>query len=806
MGAKCPQTSRKATTATLNLDSPFERLTALACAMFGTPHAMVGVIDGDQTQFRANVGLDHTALPREQTATHLMVAMGPGAVLVVEDALENERLRDHPMVTGQPGLRFFAGVTIANAAGEAVGAIGVMDIKPRPRPSDAEVENLRVLARMAGEMIDQAEANLRQSEQLKLLRLSEEMAGIGQWRLDAETLKSTWSDQVYRIYGVTRETFDPNLADAIAFTHPDDRETLRQLVTRGLQTGEGFCFRSRLIRADGEERLVEARADTERGRDGRIASMFGVFQDVTEAVAAERRLAESEQRHRLLADRATDIIITYGVNGLVTYVSPSIERVSGHRPREVIGRPVTDLIHPEDVPGLAESFREFVKAPPEWSQRGVTYRGLVKDGGYRWFEARTSIIRDDEGRVVEFQDLVRDVTETKRLEEALIEARDRAEAGARAKSEFLANMSHELRTPLTSVIGFSGLLQQSAALPETERRYADRIGTASEALLGVINDILDYSKLEAGAVEMEARAFDPRALAQAAAAMIEGQCEVKGLALAVELDPQLPAALTGDEGRLRQVMLNFLANATKFTAAGGVTLAASWSNGRLRVAVRDTGIGIPADKIDTLFERFSQADNSTTRVYGGTGLGLSISRRLVEMMDGEIGAESRVGEGSTFWFEIPLSPAEAIISDDRYGDDTPSPEGLRILVADDAAANRELAVAILGGLGVAVETVEDGAQAVEAARNGAYDLILMDVHMPVVDGLDATRAIRRLDGPVGQTPIVALTANVQPEQVQRCREAGMDDHVGKPIQVAELLRVIAARLEQRSGQETSDAA
>jgi len=253
-------------------------------------------------------------------------------------------------------------------------------------------------------------------------------------------------------------------------------------------------------------------------------------------------------------------------------------------------------------------------------------------------------------------------------------------------------------------------------------------------------------------------------------------------------------------------MLNFLANATKFTATGGVTLAASWSGERLRVAVRDTGIGIPADKIDTLFERFSQADNSTTRVYGGTGLGLSISRRLVEMMDGEIGAESRVGEGSTFWFEIPLSPAEAIISDDRYGDDTPSPEGLRILVADDAAANRELAVAILGGLGVAVETVEDGAQAVEAARNGAYDLILMDVHMPVMDGLDATRAIRRLDGPAGQTPIVALTANVQPEQVQRCREAGMDDHVGKPIQVAELLRVIAARLEQRADLKAADAA
>lgn len=806
MGAKRPQESRKATTESLNLDSPFERLTSLARVMFDTPHAMVGVIDGDLTLFRANVGLDQSELPRELTATHLMVAMGPGAVLIVEDGLKDERVRNHPMVTGAPFLRFFAGVTIANADGAAVGAIGVMDVKPRARPTDAEIENLKVLARMAGEMIDQVAANQRQSEQLKLLRLSEEMAGIGQWRMDAETLKSTWSDQVYRIYGVTRETFDPSLGDALDFFHPDDGETIRRMVVRGLETGEGFHTRARLIRADGEERLVETHADTERGPDGKVVSMFGVFQDVTEAEAATRRMAESEQRHRMLADRATDIIITYGVDGLVTYVSPSIERVSGHLPREVIGRPVTDLIHPEDVPGLAASFREFVKAPPEWSQRGVTYRGLVKDGGTRWFEARTSIIRDDEGRVIEFQDLVRDVTDTKRLEEALIEARDRAEAGARAKSEFLANMSHELRTPLTSVIGFSGLLQQSAALPETERRYADRIGTASEALLGVINDILDYSKLEAGAVEMEARAFDPRTLAQAAVAMVEGQCEVKGLAMAVVLDPDLPPALTGDEGRLRQVMLNFLANAAKFTAKGCVTLETSWTGERLRIAVTDTGIGIAEEKIDTLFERFSQADNSTTRVYGGTGLGLSISRRLVEMMGGEIGAHSRIGEGSTFWFEVPLTPAEALASDDEANGAAASPDGLRILMADDAAANRELVVAILGGMGVALETVEDGARAVEAARVGGYDLILMDVHMPVMDGLDATRAIRALDGEAGRVPIVALTANVQPEQVLRCQEAGMDDHVGKPIQVAELLRVIAARLEQRASLKASEAA
>lgn len=795
MGAKRPKTSRKATTVTLNLDSPFERLTALACAMFGTPHAMIGVIDGEQTLFRANVGLDPGELPREVTATHLMVAMGPGAVFIVESALDDERMRNHPMVTGTPFLRFFAGVTIANAVGEAVGALGVMDVKPRARPSDAEIENLKLLARMAGELVDQAELARRQSEQLKLLKLTEEMAGVGQWRMDAETLKSTWSDQVYRIYGVTPETFDPNLDDAIAFFHPEDRDGVRQAVVHGLATGEGFRVRVRLIRPDGEERTVEAHADTERGPDGRVASMFGVFQDVTDQDLAIERVVESERRYRLLASRVTDIIVTYGVDGLVTYVSPSLEAVTGYPPEALIGRPATTLIHPDDVPAVTESFREFIKAPPEWSQRGVTYRGLPGDGPERWFEARTSIIRDEDGRVVEFQDLVREVTETKRLEEALIEARDRAEAGARAKSEFLANMSHELRTPLTSVIGFSGLLQQSAALPETERRYADRIGTASEALLGVINDILDYSKLEAGAVELEARAFDPRALARAAAAMVEGQYEIKGLTLAVAADPKLPAALIGDEGRLRQVMLNFLANAAKFTATGGATLEASWTNDRLRVAVTDTGIGIAADKIDTLFERFSQADNSTTRVYGGTGLGLSISRRLVEMMGGEIGAESRPGEGSTFWFEIPLTPAEGAEHSVAAPSAAPSPEGLRILMADDAPANRELVSAILGAMGVALETVEDGAQAVEAARGGGYDLILMDVHMPVMDGLDATRAIRALDGAAGRTPIIALTANVQLEQVAHCRAAGMNDHVGKPIQVADLLRAIAAQLE-----------
>lgn len=770
--------------------------------MFNTPHAMIGVLDGDRTVFRANIGLEQSEMRRELTATHLLTGLGPDAVLVIEDALLDDRVRNHPMVTGAPGLRFFAGASVVNAAGKAVGAIGVMDVVVRPPLDEAGIENLKLLARMAGEILDRAEASLQQAEQLALLLLTEEMAGVGQWRMDAETLKSTWSERVYAIYGVTPETFDPGLHDAVAFFHPDDRAMVQQAVLHGLKTGEGFRIRARLIRADGEERLIETRAGTERNAEGRVTSMFGVFQDVTEAEEAARRIAESERRYRLLADRATDIIITYGADGVVTYVSPSIETVSGFAPAEVVGRPVTNLIHPDDVPKLAEDFREFVRSPPEWMHRGVTYRGLTRSG-VRWFEARTSIIRDEEGRAIEFQDVVRDVTDTKMLEHALTEARDRAEAGARTKSEFLANMSHELRTPLTSVIGFSGLLVRSEGLPPDERMWANRIATASEALLSVINDILDYSKLEADAVDLDPQPFDPRAMAQGAAAIVESQCLARGLILTVDVSADLPPALMGDEGRLRQVTLNFLSNAVKFTSAGEIRLTVAEVAGRLRVAVSDSGIGIAPDKISQLFDRFTQADASTTRVYGGTGLGLAISYRLIEKMGGQIGVDSTPGEGSTFWFTIPMKCAEArtILT---APEDAIIASGLRVLMADDAAANRELVTAIMGGLGVNLDTVCNGAEAVEAARSGDYDLILMDVHMPVMDGLAATRAIRAMGGAAARTPVVALTANVQPEHVERCLAAGMDGHVGKPIQVAELLDVMNRASQRDAGRPEPD--
>ena len=639
-------------------------------------------------------------------------------------------------------------------------------------------------------------AEAAQQELVDTLRLAENLAGLGSWKLDVATGRTTWSDEVYRIYGVDRESFDPNLDDGVAFYHPDDQQAVRDWCAKAIQTGEGDAFKLRLIRADGEERVVVAQCRPER-QDGQTVALYGVFQDVTERVRAEQAIRASEARYRLLADNASDVIAVYGLDGVFRYVSPAIEGPMGFRPEDLIGRPFSAFMHPDDVEGVRKAFLDYALGPVDAPAPRIPYRAIRKDGRTVWLEAHPKVIRDDRGRAVEFQDVVRDITETKALEDELIAAKEAAEHAARAKTEFLANMSHELRTPLTSVIGFSGLLKDSPALPEAERRYADRIATASEALLGVINDILDYSKLEAEAVDLDPQPFDPAETARGAASIVEAQCAAKGLALTLDLDAGLPAALMGDAGRIRQVLLNFLSNAAKFTVSGEVRLESRWADGRLKFAVTDSGIGISPEKIDALFERFTQADASTTRVYGGTGLGLAISRRLIEMMGGEIGATSRPGEGSTFWFEIPLPIAEEGSSDEVPAVADLQP-GLKVLMADDAPANRELVRIILAGWDVELTTVENGTEAVQAVTTGAFDLVLMDVHMPVMDGMDATRAIRALSGAAGQTPVIALTANVQPEQVEACVTAGMDAHVGKPIQVGDLIATMAGALARRS--------
>ncbi|HYC01846.1 MAG TPA: ATP-binding protein [Azospirillaceae bacterium] len=371
----------------------------------------------------------------------------------------------------------------------------------------------------------------------------------------------------------------------------------------------------------------------------------------------------------------------------------------------------------------------------------------------------------------------------------LAEAKEAAEAAARAKSAFLASMSHEVRTPLNGIIGFNDLLLQ-APLPPEQRAWAEVVRDAGRALLTVVNDVLDFSRAEAGMMSFAAEPVELRGLLQGSARIVAAAAAEKGLELAVELAPDLPAWVTGDGHRLRQVLLNLLNNAVKFTDQGGVVLAASATGGGVRLEVRDTGIGIPADKQDRLFQRFSQVDDSTARRHGGSGLGLAICKAIVEQMGGRIGVESRAGEGSIFWAELPLAAAEPPAQPAR-GRQERLERPLRILVAEDLAYNRLLVSTYLRRAGHEVETAVDGAEALASVRTEAFDLVLMDMQMPVMDGLEAARAIRALPGAAGRVPILALTANIMVEEIAACRDAGMDGHVAKPVERDRLLAEIA---------------
>jgi PAS domain S-box-containing protein len=515
-----------------------------------------------------------------------------------------------------------------------------------------------------------------------------------------------------------------------------------------------------------------------------------------QTMAARRRyeqatgdLRESERSYRLLADNVTDVISLQSADHKRLYVSPSIERILRFTPSELLVTPNYTYMHPDDA-GPLESFIESVTE--QTGPQTTEYRVFAKDGATVWAETTFSRLNDGSGRLLAVS---RDVTSRKALEAELKDALARSEAAAAAKSDFLANMTHELRTPLTAILGFAGVLRNSAALSELDARHAGLIHDASQTLLGVVGDVLDYSKLEAGAFELDPEPFDPVATARGAAALVAEQAAAKGLELNTWIDEAAPA-LVGDAPRLRQVLLNLLSNAIKFTREGRVEVALThWVEaGRcsLRVEVRDSGIGIEADHIAALFNRFTQADASVSRRFGGTGLGLAISKQIIEAMQGKIGADSVVGEGSTFWFEVELPLAENWIGaaePEAAGVNLDRP--IRCLVVEDNAVNRELITTLLSPFDIEIDTACDGAEAVEAVGRQAYDVILMDMQMPVMDGLAATRRIRAMDDPaIARTPIVAMTANVLPEHVERCREAGMDDHIGKPINLAHLLQAL----------------
>ena len=518
---------------------------------------------------------------------------------------------------------------------------------------------------------------------------------------------------------------------------------------------------------------------------------------------AQDEVAASEARYRLLADHATDVILQVDRAGVVQYMSPACRRL-GYEPEEIVGRSCLELIHPDDLEHAGRLIADLFADPVAyWANSVSEYRVRTAGGAYVWVEGNPSVIHDADGEAVGFVNCLRDITKRKAMEAEMHAAKEAAEAAAAVKGEFLANMSHELRTPLTSVLGFTRLALEQPELGETSRGYIAKASHAGAALLSTVNDILDFSKLESGQLQIRQEPCDPARICMETLELFSEAAAAKGVTL--RLAPgEVPDTLSIDPNRLRQLLLNLVGNAVKFSDDGEIRLDLDWraSDGWLRVSIQDQGPGIARDQQSLLFRRFSQVDGSSTRRHGGTGLGLAICMGLVEAMGGEIGVESELGQGARFFFEIPAPRAAASLAD-ALAEGPMFADGVRVLVADDHAVNRELVRAVLVPLGAELTEAANGAEAVARAGEASFDLILMDLRMPEMDGLAAMQAIRRGDGPNRDVPILAFSAGADAPGAAERRQAGFDGDLAKPVMPADL---VAAVSRHTCGRDEDDAA
>ena len=485
----------------------------------------------------------------------------------------------------------------------------------------------------------------------------------------------------------------------------------------------------------------------------------------------------------------------------IIYANPAFYRITGYSDEEVIGRNCRFLQGPGTNPRHIKAMREAIETGKAIDVEIVNHR---KDGSRFVNELHLSPVFGEDGEVRYILGIQHDVSAREQFARDAERARRAAERANAEKSDFLAFMSHEIRTPMNGVMGTISLLLDTT-LDAEQHAYAETARRCGELLLATVNEMLDLSRIEAGHLAIEEEAFDLAAPVAEVLDLLAPAVAEKGIRLSASIDPLLPARVIGDARRLRQVLLNLADNAVKFTAAGGVGIRVerAEANGQVRFAVADTGIGMPPEVQARLFGRFAQGGPETARRYGGSGLGLMICKRLVGLMGGRILLASTPGRGSTFSFEIPLRPiAESgrppstLLPRPALAKPLPGARG-RVLIAEDGEANQLVAAAILRKAGYAVDLARDGEEALGAARTAAYDLVLMDVRMPRMDGLAATAAIRGLEGPAGRVPIIAMTAAAMPDEVARCLEAGMDAHVAKPMDLTALLAAVSDMLENR---------
>jgi PAS domain S-box-containing protein len=615
-------------------------------------------------------------------------------------------------------------------------------------------------------------------------------ARIGAWEWNLQTGQLWLNERWAEMLGYTLAELEPiSIETCSRLRHPEDQAAALLKAEKHL-SGEDPYFEAevRMRHKAGHWVWILDRARlVSRSGDGRPLVMVGAHQDITARKMSEIDLAQATERLSLCMDIAGLGVWEKDLTTDRFRVDPRIREIYGISGED-------EWLDRETTLGrIPREHREELAADARWALetgRPVQSKFRVETPeGIRFIEGHAVAATGRAGQPILLgvnRDVTEEVSRTAELEAKRVEA----EAAAVAKGQFLATMSHEIRTPMNGVIGMLEVLRRADLAP-AQREHAEIALQSATHLLHILDDILEVSRLEAGQVRLEARDFDVRAMVREVSDLFTRGALRPGVEMFTEIADDVPVWITGDEARLRQILTNFVGNAVKFTEAGTIVVEIGYrpAEGRLVMAVRDTGIGISSETRERLFQRFVQADASTTRRYGGTGLGLAICRQYADLMAGDIGVESEPGQGSRFWLELPAPPGEGREEATIEPEAVPA-KSLRLLVAEDNETNQRVIAALLNTFGHSFTIVPDGAQALAAVSSGDFDAILMDVQMPVMDGPTATRRIRALGGRASMLPIIALTANAMAGQRAEYLAAGMTDYVSKPVDVGALFAAL----------------
>jgi PAS domain S-box-containing protein len=659
--------------------------------------------------------------------------------------------------------------------------------------------------------LKRSEEQLRQRE--SMLEEAQALANAGDFYWDPSEHLLVWSKQLYRIFGLDPNSVTPEESVFWSEVLPLSDDVIAQHLARARETCEPTHFERRIQRLDGGQRILLVTVCWRRNDAGQPATLSGSIQDVTDQTLAEAALRKSEEMYRAIADNVGDGIWLVDIASLrFTYTSPAVVQASGYDQDELRELRVDQLMTAESAARVRAELNDALVQSKTCKKvmRRLEVEELCKSGQVRWVEVTARLLVDDQGQPREIIGVTHDVTDRRRAHELLAKAKAHAEETNRLKSRFVSNVSHEIRTPLNAIIGLVELILRDKDLSSAQANAATVLHE-SELLLSLVNDLLDHAKMEEGKFELSPEPTDLDELLAAVGRNGALLADRKGLAFQVAVAATVPKNLVCDPLRLRQILQNLVANAVKFTERGGVKLEItcpeqSETQARLVFSVTDTGIGIAEERQEAIFDAFVQADQNTTRRFGGTGLGTTIARQLVHLMGGKIGLESTPNKGSRFWFELPLELGNSSPDSHRSlpsGLDSMRMSGQQragsILVAEDYPVNQRILREHLESAGHHVTVVENGQEAYRACELQRFDLVLMDLQMPIMDGFEATCLIRTLREPNGSVPVLAVTASAEASTRRECVDRGMNGVITKPVRRRSLLDTVDSWLLHSEG-------